>query len=526
MSKKAVTMIPATISRFTANPINDMRKRKAAGYARVSTDNEEQQTSYEAQVDYYTNYIKSREDWEFISVYTDEGISATSTAKRDGFNNMVAAALAGKIDLIVTKSVSRFARNTVDSLSTIRKLKENGVEVFFEKEGIWTFDGKGELLITIMSSLAQEESRSISENCTWGQRKRFSDGKVCVPYSRFLGYDRGEEGGLVINEEEAAIVRLIYKMFLESSTPHSIAKHLTEQGIPSPGGKDKWNPSTIRSILTNEKMKGDALLQKSYTVDFLTKKKKMNEGEIPQYYVENSHEAIIEPLVYEMVQQEMARRKPGKNRHSGVGMFASRIKCGDCGGWYGSKVWHSNTKYRRIIWQCNHKFKNDGKCKTPNLDEETIKTLFISAVNKLLADKDEVIANFALVRDTLFSSADLETEGKALQSELSVVAELMQKCIEENARVALDQAEYQERYDGLVSRFDKAKARHDEVTGLISERKSRGEMLAAFIAELQGQDGLITEFDERLWYSLVDFATVHKESDVRFTFKNGTEIQA
>jgi DNA invertase Pin-like site-specific DNA recombinase/regulator of replication initiation timing len=525
MSKKAVTMIPATISRFTSTPINEVRKRRAAGYARVSTDHEEQLTSYEAQVDYYTNYIKSREDWEFILVYTDEGISATTTAKRDGFNKIVSDALAGKIDLIVTKSVSRFARNTVDSLTTIRKLKENGVEVYFEKEGIWTFDGKGELLITIMSSLAQEESRSISKNCTWGQRKRFSDGKVCVPYSRFLGYDRGEEGGLVVNEEEAVTIRLIYKMFLEGATPHSIAKCLSEQGSLSPGGKEIWNQSAVKSILTNEKYKGDALLQKSYTVDFLTKKKKMNEGEIPQYYVENLHEGIIEPLVYEMVQQEMARRKPGKNRHSGVGLFASRIKCGDCGGWYGSKVWHSNTKYRRTIWQCNHKFKNDGKCKTPNLDEESIKSLFVSAVNKLLADKDEIIANFAIVRDTLFSTADIETEVKELKSELSVVAELMQKCIEENARVALDQAEYQERYDGLVARFDKAKARYDEVTGLISERKARGEMMDAFIAELQKQDGVITEFDERLWYTLVDFATVYKESDVRFTFKNGVEIQ-
>lgn len=255
-AKKAVTMIPATISRFTATPINEVRKRKVAGYARVSTDHEEQQTSYEAQVDYYTNFIKSREDWEFVAVYTDEGISATSTAKREGFNRMVADALAGKIDLIVTKSVSRFARNTVDSLSTIRKLKENGTEVFFEKEAIWTFDGKGELLITIMSSLAQEESRSISENCTWGQRKRFSDGKVCVPYSRFLGYDRGEEGGLVINEKEAVTIRLIYKMFLEGSTPFSIAKHLTGQGILSPGGKEKWNVSAVKSILTNEKYKG------------------------------------------------------------------------------------------------------------------------------------------------------------------------------------------------------------------------------------------------------------------------------
>jgi len=524
--KKAITVIPATINRFTSTAINDVRKRRTAGYARVSTDHEEQLTSYEAQVDYYTNYIKGREDWEFISVYTDEGISATTTAKRDGFNRMVADALAGKIDLIVTKSVSRFARNTVDSLSTIRKLKEHGVEVYFEKENIWTFDGKGELLITIMSSLAQEESRSISENCTWGQRKRFSDGKVCVPYSRFLGYDKGENDTLKINENEAVIVRLIYKMFLEGGTPHLIAKHLTAEGIPTPGGKEVWSQTTVKAILTNEKYKGDALLQKSYTTDYLTKKKKVNEGEIPQYYVENSHPAIIEPVVFEMVGQEMARRKSGKNRHSGVGMFASRIKCGECGSWYGSKVWHSTSKYRRTIYRCNHKFNGEEKCGTPHLDEETIKQFFVSAVNRLLTDKDEIIANFAFMRDDLFGTADLEAERAELQEETAVVAELIQKCIEENARTALDQKEYQERYEGLVVRFDTAKARFEEVSKMVSDKKARGKLVQAFISELVRQDGLISEFDERLWFSLVDFATVYGENDVRFTFKDSTEITA
>src|SRR5690606_35174144 len=212
---------------FTANPIKDQRKRRVAGYARVSTDNEEQLTSYEAQVDYYTNYIKGRDDWEFAGLYTDEGISATNTKKREGFNRMVADALAGKIDLIVTKSVSRFARNTVDSLTTLRNLKEKGIEVYFEKENIWTLDSKGELLITIMSSLAQEESRSISENVTWGQRKRFADGKVTVPFGHFLGYDRGEDGNLVLNPKEAVIIQRIFSMFLQGMTLYVIAKHLT-----------------------------------------------------------------------------------------------------------------------------------------------------------------------------------------------------------------------------------------------------------------------------------------------------------
>ena len=206
---KNVRKIPASVNLYNAVPITNKKKRKVAAYARVSTDQEEQLTSYEAQVDYYTNYIKSRDDWEFVDVYTDEGISGTSTKHREGFNRMVKSALDGNIDLIITKSVSRFARNTVDSLTTIRKLKDIGCECYFEKENIWTFDGKGELLLTIMSSLAQEESRSISENVKWGHRKRFADGKVTVPFGHFLGYKRGEDGNLVIDEEQAVIVKRI-----------------------------------------------------------------------------------------------------------------------------------------------------------------------------------------------------------------------------------------------------------------------------------------------------------------------------
>ncbi len=226
-----------------------------------------------------------------MNVYTDEGISGTNTKHRAGFNKMIEDALAGKIDLIVTKSISRFARNTVDTLTNIRNLKEHNVEVFFEKENIYTFDSKGEVMITIMSSLAQEESRSISENVTWGHRKRFADGKVSLGYSQFLGYEKGpdKDHPLVIVEEQAEIVRRIYSMFINGKTPCAIAKTLTEEGIRTPGGKDKWSSAVIESILTNEKYKGSALLQKSFTVDFLQHKMKANEGEVPQYFIEHSH---------------------------------------------------------------------------------------------------------------------------------------------------------------------------------------------------------------------------------------------
>ena len=344
-----VTTIPATKNKFTALSTSSIVKRKVAAYARVSTDSDEQFTSYEAQIDYYTKFINAREDWEFVTVYTDEGISALNTKHRDGFKQMVQDALDGKIDLIVTKSVSRFARNTVDSLVTIRKLKEVGCECYFEKEQIFTFDDKGELLLTIMSSLAQEESRSISENVTWGQRKRFSDGKVSVGYSHFLGFEKGEDASLKVVPEQAETVRLIYRLFLAGKTTQGIANFLMEHGIVSPAGKQTWRSSTVASILTNEKYKGDALLQKRFTVDFLTKELRVNSGEVAQYYVEGAHEAIIAPEEFEAVQEEMARRKKLGRAYSDKA-FHSKIICGDCGGFYGRKVWHSTDAYKSAIF--------------------------------------------------------------------------------------------------------------------------------------------------------------------------------
>ena len=296
---RAITIVP--------KPPKLEQKKRVAAYTRMSSGKDAMLRSLSAQVSYYSDLIRNHDDWLYVGVYADEGISGTNTKRREGFKEMIADALDGKIDLIVTKSVSRFARNTVGSLVTIRKLKESGVECYFEKEGIYTFDGKGELLITIMSSLAQEESRSISESITWGQRKSFSDGKVHLPYKRFLGYEKGEDGRPAVVESEARVVKLIYGLFLEGKTQAGICKYLEELGIPSPGGKAKWSKTTVTSILQNEKYKGDALLQKKFTVDFLEKKMKPNEGEVPQYYVTSSHPAIIEPDEWEQVQAEFSR---------------------------------------------------------------------------------------------------------------------------------------------------------------------------------------------------------------------------
>ena len=380
-------MIPATINPLTHLPSVAAQKRRVAGYARVSTDSDEQFTSYEAQVDYYTKFIQSKPEWEFVKVYTDEGISGTNTKRREGFKEMITDALDGKIDLIVTKSVSRFARNTVDSLVTIRKLKESGVECYFEKEGIYTFDGKGELLITIMSSLAQEESRSISENITWGKRKRFADGEYSIPYSRFLGYDRG----MVINPSEAKIIKSLYFLFLLGMSAYQIANLLTDQGIPTPGGKKKWSHGVIISILTNEKYKGDALIQKNFTVDFMSKKRKKNEGELPKYYVTGGHEAIIPPPLHEYIQVEMLRRLDYEHgRYSGVHPFLGRIICENCGAAYRYSSWHSTT-YNDWVWECSSRWRGQ-KCGNHHIYATQFQTLLQQVMAMAISQRTDMLS--------------------------------------------------------------------------------------------------------------------------------------
>lgn len=519
-----VTIIPATKNIHTKQAANTISKRRVAGYARVSTDSDEQFTSYEAQIDYYTQFITAHADWTFVEVYTDEGISGLNTKNREGFNRMITDALAGKIDLIVTKSVSRFDRNTVDSLTTIRKLKDAGCECFFEKENIWTFDSKGELLITIMSSLAQEESRSISENVTWGQRKRFADGKVSMPYKHFLGYEKGPDGLPQIVPEQAETVRYIYDLFMSGKTITAIAKQLTADGIPTPGGKDTWGSRTVESILTNEKYKGDARLQKRFTVDFLQKKMKVNEGEVPQYYVENSHETIIDPLLFDRVQEELARRKALGKSYSGKSIFSSRLICGDCGHYLGSKVWNSTNKYRRVIWQCNNKFKGECKCSTPHLTEEIIKAKFLEAYSQLLPERERLIEDCRVMQDALTDCTEIDRETQELLQELEIVMELINRCVDENSRVAQDQEEYLARYNGLVERYETAQARIKALEKERTKRMAKADAIGGFMFRLREVDQPLEHFDERLWLEVIDCVTVFGDGLV-FRFQNGTEIR-
>ena len=320
----------------TARQQDAKPKLRVAAYCRVSTDSDEQATSYDAQVEHYTELIQKNPEWEFAGIYADDGISGTNAKKREDFNRMIDDCEAGNIDMIITKSISRFARNTLDCLKYIRKLKEKNIPIFFEKESINIMDAKGEVLITIMDSLAQQESQSLSQNVKLGLQLRYQSGQVQVNHNHFLGYTKDADGNLIIDPAQAEVVKRIYREYLEGYSMDRIAKGLEADGILTGAGKTKWLTSTINKILRNEKYIGDALLQKTYTTDFLNKTRVKNNGIVPQYYVEGNHEAIIPKDIFLRVQEELVRRRVvktsanGKKRsYSCSHCFAQIVICGE-----------------------------------------------------------------------------------------------------------------------------------------------------------------------------------------------------
>ena len=382
--KKIVTAIKAK-PQFEFNSPSQFVKRRTAAYVRVSTSSEEQLNSYEAQKDYYPKFIASHSNWKYVGLYCDEGLSGTSSKGRPEFNRMIADALDAKIDLIVTKSISRFARNTLDTLVIVRQLKEVGCEVWFEKENLYSCDSKGEFILTLLSSMAQEESRSLSENVKWGVRKRFADGKYSMPYAHFLGYQRGRDGKPEIVEEEAKIIRLIYRLYLEGNSVLGIAKYLTNHGVPTPSGKVQWQHQVVESILTNEKYYGAALLQKRFIEDYLTKKARKNMGELPQFFIENDHE----PIICETIFMEARRRMESESFINPLmRAFSNKLICSECKSKYGSKPVGGykeprpgHTRY--TVWHCGRRYIIPHERRMPTISENLMNHLFGAAIQEL-----------------------------------------------------------------------------------------------------------------------------------------------
>ena len=327
----------------------------------------------------------------------------------------------GLVDLILTKSLSRFARNTVDSLTTIRKLKALGIGIYFEKENIFTLDSKGEFLISVMSSISQEESRSISENVTWGRRKAFADGKGSIPYSSVLGYDKGEKKfTMVINEEQALVLRKIYRLFLQGYSSTKISEILNEQGINTATGKGTWQSSTIRRMLTNVIYKGDMLLQRQYTVDYLTKKKRTNRGELPQYYIEGDHEGIVSRFVFDYIQEKYAERSKSMSNDNfkkfhGTRLYESKIICKKCGSYFGYRIWHSTTT-RDPVWRCRKRFNKGAPCESPHIYDKYLHYLtHCFAIRRIKQDKDITSVLSDCINEVV--GQDLSKEIKQILSE-------------------------------------------------------------------------------------------------------------
>ena len=518
MAQGKISIIPArpqvgSTTRTSAEP-----KLRVAAYCRVSTDSDEQATSYEAQIEHYTEYIKKNPKWVLAGIYADDGISGTNTKYRAEFNRMIDDCMEGSIDMVITKSISRFARNTLDCLKYIRQLKDKNIPVYFEKEAINTMDAKGEVLLTIMASLAQQESQSMSQNIKLGLQYRYQQGKVQINHNHFLGYTKDADGNLVIDPEQAEVVKRIFREYLQGFSMDKIAAGLEADGILTGAGKTKWWTSTINKILRNEKYIGDALLQKTYTTDFLTKTRIKNNGTVPQYYVEGNHEAIIPREIFMLVQEELVRRrvvhtsKNGTKRsYSSNHCFSQMIVCGDCGEIFRRIHWN-NRGCKSIVWRCESRLTNTGvACRARTVNEENLKAIALKAINDMILSKSNYLAilqkNMALViRQS--DSADTEAIDEKLAD---LQKELLKKANNKDDYNAVAEEIFQ-------LRELKAKSATDSI--LRDDRLSRITGLCDFLKE---QNTEITDFDEALIRRLIEKITVFED---RFTvlFKSGVSV--
>lgn len=530
MAKK-VAIIPAkTIQEVRGLPIQ--AKTRVCAYCRVSTDNEEQLSSYEAQVSHYTTYIKSKLEWEFAGIYADEGISGTNTKKRAEFNRMIDDCMAGKIDMVITKSVSRFARNTLDCLQYIRMLREKGIAVYFEKENINTLDAKGELLLVIMGSLAQEESRSLSTNTRWGIVHQYQEGKVRITHTTFLGYTKDEKGELVIVPKEARIIERIYKEYLQGKSTSRIGKDLEKDGIKSPTGRIKWYESTVSSILKNEKYMGDALLQKSLTVDFLTKKRVKNKGHAQQYYVEDSHPAIISKEMFMQVQEERKRRinlrnKPSevKSRFTSEYPFSGITYCGNCGMNYRREYWGAK-KYAHAMWVCKTRDESGPEaCDMPAAHEIKLKKAFVNAINKAIKNKEIFIEKIIKNVEKVVPEVDEELNIKEIENRLKKLQHELMSIVRLNVNTGLDAETYDGEYSRIAKEIEILRDRKQKIQDADIDdkiRKNRTEQIVDIIKE---QKEMIKRFDEELFRSVIERVTILSIVEVEFQFKSGLRVK-
>ena len=475
-----VVIIPASIEK--SERITEKKNLRVAAYCRVSTDSEEQMTSYETQLEFYTKMINENPNWKMVKVFADEGLSATSTAKRAEFLEMMELCKKRKIDLIITKSISRFARNTLDTLEYVRMLKSIGVAVIFEKEHINTSEMSSELILQLYAMFAQAESESISNNEKDGRRKGYKIGKVPMMYGNVLGYRKGENGDAVIDKEEANIIIYIFSAFLNGSTLGDIKKSLEEKGIKTIKGNSTWSTSVILSILKNEKYKGDVIMQKSYIKDIFSKKNIKNTGELPKYIVKNHHIPIIEPRVFDKVQEELARRSnkkmvdmrgaTKKSKYSGKYALTDLVVCGECGTRYRRVTWTSRGK-TRVVWRCINRL-NYGKkvCKhSPTIMEEDLQKAVMNAMNIVLTTKTKMSEILKGSMAAILGANKSEMRIGAITNGIAVLNNQIFEVVKEEIQKRTDHLEIEKRCAQLHQKIEDLKS---EMKGLDTQKQAAG----------------------------------------------------
>ena len=533
--ERRIRVIPATKTPEELRR-NCNGKMRVAAYCRVSTDSEEQLNSYEAQKTYYTQKIQDSPDWEMAGIYADEGISGTSLKKRTQFNKMITACKRGRIDLIITKSLSRFARNTVDCLDTVRLLKANGIGVYFEKENINTLTESSEFLVTLFSGFAQAESESLSKNVTWGKEKSAKAGKVTFQYKKMLGYRKGAGGQPEIVPEEAEIIRRIYHRYLGGCTLGKIKKELDEDGIPTAQGVECWSSAIIHNILTNEKYIGDALLLKTYVTDCITKKVKKNMGERPMYYVENNHPAIISRELFDLVQKEMTRRsskrkvlqKSGKTelgKYSGKYALTELLVCGECGSPYKRVTWARNGK-KRIVWRCVSRLEFGMKyCQhSPTLDESRLHSAILAAMNDYAAVRQEICPDVLAMAEEAKQAltqagAKLLTLKRRLDEVSREQSDLLDLLLANMANADLN-ARMKALTDEKASLKEQILEAQQEEVGLAEQAAQRQKMRDSIMECSVGY----TEFDDEFVRQIIQKITVEDAETIRIHFRDSDVV--
>ena len=513
------------------------RQLRVAAYCRVSTDDEEQLTSYEAQKNYYTDKIMTNKEWTMAGIFADEGITGTSARKRPEFLRMIRQCKQGKIDIVLTKSISRFARNTVDCLNYVRALKELGIAVIFEKENMNTLEIDSEILITMLGAFAQSESESISANVRWGIRQAMKEGKATIQYKYLYGYRKGDDGKPEIIPDQAEVVRKIYDLFLSGTPVRGIQEYLNENAVPNINSEPKWARSAIDSILTNEKYCGDVLLQKTYIDDCINKKVKKNTGQLPMYLVQNHHEGIISRETFDAAQAELSRRNAGRSpskknaptgrsRYSSKYALSDRLYCGECGTRYQRCTWRNRDGSKRIVWRCVSRVDYGSKyCHdSPTLDEEPLHRAVLAAINSTVKDKNNIVYNLkAAMEKELAPAAGQQLSLSEIDNQLEQLNTEFSKVLAE-ASESGDQAAYSDRFREIMQKQTALKSQRDEIQWLLAESGKATAHIEQCRQVAETTPSAITEWDDALIRQVVESVTAETGNEIIVALKSGASI--